>query len=62
MVDSYIFLPASKRARLAAVYTIENGRMVKAGADILGGDALKYRQGAVYSGPGFAMYSTAGTW
>ena len=60
MVDSYIFLPASKRARLAAVYTIVNGRMVKAGADILGGDALEYRQGAVYSGPGFAMYSTAG--
>src|ERR1035438_5900328 len=28
MVDSYIFLPASKRGRLAAVYTIENGRMV----------------------------------
>ena len=59
MVDSYIFLPAAKRARLAAVYTIENGRMVKAGDDILGGDALKYRQGAPYSGPGFAMYSTA---
>lgn len=59
MVDSYIFLPAAKHARLAAVYTIENGHMVKAGADILGGDALKYRQGAVYSGPGFAMYSTA---
>ncbi len=59
MVDSYIFLPAAKQARLAAVYTIENGRMVKAGADILGGDALKYRKGALYSGPGFAMYSTA---
>jgi len=59
MVDSYIFLPAAKRARLAAVYTIQDGRMVKAGADILGGDAMKFRQGAVYSGPGFAMYSTA---
>ncbi|MGO9241797.1 MAG: serine hydrolase domain-containing protein [Bryobacteraceae bacterium] len=59
MVDSHIFLPAAKRARLAAVYTIEDGRMVKAGAEILGGDPFKYRQGAVYSGPGFAMYSTA---
>ncbi len=59
MTDSHIFLPESKHSRLAAVYTIQDGRMVKAGADILGGDALKYRQGAVYSGPGFAMYSTA---
>jgi len=59
MVDSCIFLPDAKHSRLAAVYTVANGKMVKAGADILGGDALQYRKGAVYSGPGFAMYSTA---
>jgi len=59
MTDSYIFLPESKHSRLAVVYTVQDGKMVKAGADILGGDAMKYRKGATYSCPGCAMYSTA---
>jgi CubicO group peptidase (beta-lactamase class C family) len=59
MADSYIFLPESKRPRLAAVYTLQDGKMVKAMANIMGGDPYAFRDGAVYSGPGFAMYSTA---
>lgn len=59
MVDSHVFLPESKHARLAALYTVENGRMVKAGADVLAGDPMKFRKGAVYSGPEFSVYSTA---
>lgn len=59
MVDSHVFLPESKRARVAALYTVEKGRMVKAGAEVLAGDAMKFRKGAVYSGPEFSVYSTA---
>ena len=59
MVDSHVVLPESKHARLAALYTVENGRMVKVGADVLAGDPMKFRKGAVYSGPEFSVYSTA---
>jgi CubicO group peptidase (beta-lactamase class C family) len=59
MVDSYVFLPAAKRARLADVYTMKDGKMVRGGASLIGGDPLNYREGAVYPGPGFGMYSTA---
>ena len=59
MVDSHVVLPESKHARLAALYTVEKGRMVKAGADALAGDPMKFRKGAVYSGPEFSVYSTA---
>ena len=59
MVDSHVYLPEAKRARVAALYTVINGRIVKAGADVLAGDAMRFRKGAVYSGPEFAVYSTA---
>ena len=59
MVDSHVFLPESKHARLAALYTVESGRMVKDGPNALAGDALKFRKGATYSGPEFSVYSTA---
>jgi len=59
MVDSYIFLPASKHARLADVYTMKDGKMARGGASLIGGDPYAFRPGAVYPGPGFAMYSTA---
>ena len=48
MMDSHIFLPESKHGRLAAVYTIEDGKLVKA-TKILAGDPLKFRKGATYS-------------
>jgi len=59
MTDSHVFLPAEKRSRLAPVFTVKDGRLVKAGADILAGDPLKFREGAKYSGPEHSMYSTA---
>lgn len=59
MTDSHIFLPAEKHSRLAPVYTLKEGRLVKAGATILAGDPLQFRKGAVYSGPEHAMYSKA---
>lgn len=59
MTDTHVFLPAEKRARLAPVYTVKDGRLVKAGPDILGGDPLKFREGAKYSGPEHSLYSTA---
>lgn len=59
MTDTHVFLPAEKRPRLAPVFTVKDGRLVKAGADILGGDPLKYREGAKYSGPEHSLYSTA---
>lgn len=59
MVDSHIFLPAEKQARVAPVYGTKGGKLVKAGATILAGDPMLYRQGAKYSGPEYALYSTA---
>jgi CubicO group peptidase (beta-lactamase class C family) len=59
MVDSHVVLPESKHARLAALYTIENGKLVKDGPNALAGDAMKFRKGALYSGPEFSVYSTA---
>jgi len=59
MSDSSIVLPVEKRNRLAAIYTSAAGKPVKAGEMALGGDAMKFRPDAKYSGPEYAVYSTA---
>jgi CubicO group peptidase (beta-lactamase class C family) len=59
MRDSFFFPPASKTARIAMVYVKKDGKLVRAPATILGGDPSKYRQGAVFSAPGWGLYSTA---
>ena len=60
MRDSHIFLPEAKHSRLAAVYRIgDDGKLHKSGEEILGGYSLDYRKGAKYSGPEFALYTTA---
>lgn len=59
MVDTYVFLPAEKHGRLAALYDLKDGKLVKAGPNVLGGDALQFRKGAKYSGPEHSLYSTA---
>ena len=59
MVDSHIFLPAEKQSRVAPIYITKDGRLVKEGASILAGDPMLYRKGAKYSGPEYALYSTA---
>lgn len=59
MKDSFIFPPADKTSRIAAVYRKRDGKLVKAGSEILGGDPLQFRRGAVYSMPEAGLYSTA---
>ncbi len=59
MKDSFYFPPEDKKDRIALVYHQVNGKLVRAGDDILGGDAAKYRQGAKYPAPEFGLYSTA---
>ena len=59
MKDSFFFPPADKISRIAMVYTGKDGKLVRAGAGILGGDPAKYRQGAVFPAPAWGLYSTA---
>lgn len=59
MKDSFIFPPEDKKPRIAALYDLRNGKLTKAGPEKLGGDAMHYRKGAVYSAPEFGLYSTA---
>ena len=60
MKDSHIFLPAEKHARLAAIYKKgPDGKLVKAGNETLGGNALSFRKGAKYSAPEWGLYTTA---
>jgi CubicO group peptidase (beta-lactamase class C family) len=59
MVDSHIYLPKEKRGRLAPVYAVKEDKLVKAGGGLLAGDPMNYREGAKYSGPEYALHSTA---
>ncbi len=59
MKDTFLFPPAGKLDRICAVHQPREGKMVRAGDNILGGDAMKYRKGAQYPAPEFGAYSTA---
>ena len=59
MKDSFYFPPPDKTDRIAMVYRHESGKLVRAGAEILGGDPALYRKGAKYPAPEFGLYSTA---
>ena len=59
MNDSFIFPPDAKKDRIALVYKHAEGKLARAGDEILAGDAAKYRQGARYPAPEFGLYSTA---
>ncbi|HWD98338.1 MAG TPA: serine hydrolase domain-containing protein [Bryobacteraceae bacterium] len=59
MKDSFYFPPPDKTDRIAMVYRHQNGKLVRAGAEILGGDPALYRKGAKYPAPEFGLYSTA---
>jgi CubicO group peptidase (beta-lactamase class C family) len=52
MQDSFFFPPADKHARIAAVYDIADGKLLKADIDL-------YRKGAKYPAPEGGLYSTA---
>ncbi len=57
--DTFFYPPADKIARIAMVYVQKEGKLVRAGGGILGGDPAKYRAGAVFPAPGWGLYSTA---
>ena len=59
MKDTFFYPPADKIARIAMVYAQKDGKLVRAPGSILAGDPAKYRKGAVFSAPGWGLYSTA---
>jgi CubicO group peptidase (beta-lactamase class C family) len=59
MKDSFFFAPAEKTGRIAMVYEAKDGRLVRSGAGILGGDPTMFRKGAKFPAPEFGLYSTA---
>ena len=59
MKDTFIFPPDDKKPRIAAVHAGKEGKLAHADGSILGGDALRYREGAKYPAPEFGAYSTA---
>jgi CubicO group peptidase (beta-lactamase class C family) len=52
MKDSFFFVSADKRARIASVYTDDHGKLRKAAVDL-------YRPGAIYPAPEGGLYTTA---
>ena len=59
MKDTFFYPPAGKTARIALVYGHTDGKLTRAGADILGGDPALYRKGAKYACPECGLFSTA---
>jgi CubicO group peptidase (beta-lactamase class C family) len=59
MTDSFFFPPPEKTSRIALVYKNAGGKLERSGPEILGGASWEFRKGAKYSGPEYAMYSTA---
>jgi CubicO group peptidase (beta-lactamase class C family) len=59
MHDTFFFPPDAKKDRIALVYKHAGGKLVRAGDEILAGDAARYRAGAKYPAPEFGLYSTA---
>lgn len=53
MKDSFFFIPADKQNRVASIYRLENGKLIK------WEEIETYRKSAKYPGPEFGMYSTA---
>ena len=59
MKDSFFAAPPDKIGRIAMLYKLQNGKLQRAGPEAYAGDPALYRKGAKYSGPEYAMYSTA---
>jgi CubicO group peptidase (beta-lactamase class C family) len=59
MKDTFFYPPADKLDRIAIVYMPKDGKMIRAGAQILGGDPGAFRKGAKYPGPEYGLFSTA---
>jgi CubicO group peptidase (beta-lactamase class C family) len=59
MKDTFFYPSPDKIARIAMVYVQKDGKLVRAPANILGGDPTKYRQGAIFPAPGWGLCSSA---
>jgi len=59
MKSTFFFPPDNMKDRIALVYRHRDGKLVRAGAEILAGDPALYRAGAKYPAPEFGLYSTA---
>lgn len=60
MKDSFFYPPADKRDRIAMVYSHgPDGKLVRGGSALLGGDPAAFRKGSQYPGPSFGLFSTA---
>ncbi len=58
MNDSFFFPPRDKADRIALVYKHVDGKLARSGAEILAGDPVLHRAGAVYPAPEFGLFST----
>ena len=52
-------MPANQIPRIALVYTLENGKLRRAGPETYGGAPDQYRKGAKYPCPECGMFATA---
>jgi CubicO group peptidase (beta-lactamase class C family) len=59
MNDTFFFPDHARLPRIAMLYRRQGGELVLPGANVLGGDPTKFREGAKYSAPEFGLYSTA---
>ncbi len=59
MKDTFFYPPADKFDRIAIVYSPKDGKMIRAGSHILGGDPGAFRKGSKYPGPEYGLFSTA---
>ena len=59
MKDTFFYPPADKLDRIAIVYMPKDGKMIRGGAQILGGDPGAFRKGSKYPGPEYGLFSTA---
>lgn len=59
MKDTFFYPPADKLDRIAIVYSPKDGKMIRAGSQILGGEPGAFRKGSKYPGPEYGLFSTA---
>jgi CubicO group peptidase (beta-lactamase class C family) len=59
MKDTFFYPPSDKLDRIAIVYAPKDGKVIRAGSQILGGDPGAFRKGAKYPGPEYGLFSTA---
>ncbi|MGC2474638.1 MAG: serine hydrolase domain-containing protein [Candidatus Sulfotelmatobacter sp.] len=59
MKDTFFYPPSDKLDRIAIVYAPKDGKEIRAGSQILGGDPGAFRKGSKYPGPEYGLFSTA---